>query len=423
MMSTSNQNPNSRRRLRICVVAIVLTVAGLSWHVYRSLSSLPQLRTVALKRGDLRMFVAATGTVEPNEIIEVGALASGMVTGFGDGQSASTSPDIAIAPLRTPVPVGTQVVKGGVLAQLDRQLYELELQKARSARRLAEAEIARLQTRLNQSARDLQRAEQLRQTNSESQYDQIATGHQIAMGDLEIAEARLEQALGLVQQAELNLSRTTIRSPVDGVVIDHRIHLGQQATPSSPGLFLITQDLKKMRLRTSVSETDIGKVYQGQPVSFTVDGFRDVKLSGEVDQVLMNARVQGNFVTYDVLVTIDSHDVKLLPHMTADVQLETVHRRNAWLVPSESLEWTPTPESDGRQSPIAAGSMDTEQSPVIWVAETDGRVRAVPVSVGVDDGVRTEIMGDGFESSMPIVVGTIRETTLARIIPSVRTLR
>ena len=67
--------------------------------------------------------------------------------------------------------------------------------------------------------------------------------------------------------------------------------------------------------------------------------------------------------------------------------------------------------------------MDTEQSPVIWVAETDGRVRAVPVSVGVDDGVRTEIMGDGFESSMPIVVGTIRETTLARIIPSVRTLR
>lgn len=424
MTSAMNKIGKPRRRLKILFAAVLFIVAGLSWHVHRSLSRLPQLRTVELKRGDLRMFIAATGTVEPNEIIEVGALASGVVTGFGDGQSTPISLEAAIAPLRTPVRVGTRVVKGGVLAQLDRQLYELELQKARSAQRLAEAEIARLQTRLNQSARDLQRAEQLRQTNSESQYDQIATGHRIAMGDLEIAEARLEQALGLVQQAEVNLARTTIRAPVDGVVIDHRIHLGQQATPSSPGLFLITQDLKKMRLRTSVSETDIGKVYPGQPVSFTVDGYRDVKLRGQVDQLLMNARVQGNFVTYDVLVTIGPRDVQLLPHMTADVQLETVHRQNAWLVPSESLEWTPTPELEGSQNSIAAESVDTDQSKaVIWVAESDGRVRAVPVSVGVDDGVRTEIIGDGFDTSMPVVVGTIRETNLARIIPSVRTLR
>lgn len=427
MMPAPDKDARPRQRLQIALIAVLLIVAGVGWHIHHSLSGLPQLRTVELKRGDLRMFIAATGTVEPNEVIEVGALASGMVTGFGDGQS--TRSNTVAAPnhsaLRsTPVRVGTRVVKGGVLAQLDRELYEIELQKAVSSQRLAEAEIARLQTRLSQSTRALQRAEQLRQTNSESQYEQIATGHQIAMGDLEIAKAKLEQALGLVQQAEVNLARTTIRSPVDGVVIDHRIHLGQQATPSSPGLFLITQDLKLMRLRTSVSETDIGKVYPGQPVSFTVDGYRDAKLSGQVDQLLMNARVQGNFVTYDVLVTIGPHDVQLLPHMTADVQLETVHRQNAWLVPSESLEWTPTPELGGNQDPIAEKLIDSDQSKaVIWVAEADGRVRAVPVSVGVDDGVRTEILGDGFDASMPVVVGTIRETTLARIIPSVRTLR
>lgn len=426
-MSARNRQPKSRRRLGIVIAVFGLLALTTTFYVQRRLSSLPQLRTVELKRGDLRMFIAATGTVEPNELVEVNALVSGMVTGFGNGRTIEPSQMPQERPQRSPLRVGSQVIKGGILAQLDTQLYEIELQNARSAQRLAEAEITRLQTRSQQSARDLQRAERLRQTNSESQYDQIATGHQIALSDLEIAQARLQQAAGHVQQAEINLARTTIRSPIDGVVIDHRINLGQNAGPSSPGLFLITQDLDNMRLRTSVSETDIGKVYPGQPVSFTVDGYRDAKLSGRVDQVLMNARVQGNFVTYDVLVKIDPHNVQLLPHMTADVQLETVHREDAWLVPSESLDWSPTPELASDQETTAfptAQEMDMkEDTAVIWIAQADGHVRPLSVSVGVDDGVRTEVVGSGFDQSMPVVVGTIRETTLARIIPSVKTLR
>lgn len=413
----------------VFLAAAALLVAGGCWQIHRRLSSLPQLRTVGIERGDLRMFIAATGTVEPNEIIEVGALVAGMVTNFGDGQTVDLGSSFSTAVESTPLRVGSPVVQGGILTQLDPQLYEIELQKARSAQRLAEAEIARLQTRLQQSARELQRAEMLRGTNSESQYDQIATAHQLALADLEISQARLEQSRALVKQAEINLGRTIIRSPVDGVVIDHRINLGQQVGPSSPGLFLITQDLNKMRLRTSVSETDIGKVYPGQPVSFTVDGYREARLSGKVDQVLMNARVQGNFVTYDVLVRIDPHEVQLLPHMTADVQLETVHRKNVWLVPSESLEWTPTSErslnSQGPATDLLGQTAAHRQSnkSVIWIAEANGQVRAMPVSIGVDDGVRTEIIGDALDEATPVVVGTIRQTTLARIIPSVKTLR
>lgn len=423
-MASATEGPKKRRRWRILLATILLFVLAVSWFVQQRLSGLPKLRTVELKRGDLRMFIAATGTVEPNELVEVGALVSGMVTGFGDGGRKPSARKDVDASRRVPVRVGSRVTAGGVLAQVDTKLYEIELRNAVAAQRLAEAEVSRLRTRSQQSGRDLQRAEQLRETNSESQYDQIATGYQIALSDLEIAEARLQQAIGAVQQAEVNLARTTIRSPIDGVVIDHRVNLGQQVSPATPGLFLITEDLDKMRLRTSVSETDIGKVYPGQPVSFTVDGYRDVKLSGRVEQLLMNARVQGNFVTYDVLVKIDPHEVPLLPHMTADVQLETVRRDDAWLVPSESLEWNPTPELTSDRIPVAGNAVGVDASnAVIWIAESDGRVRPLTVRVGVDDGVRTEVMGDGFDSNMPVVVGTIRETTLARIVPSVKTLR
>ena len=411
------------------VVASSLLLGG-SWHVRQRLAELPKLRTVPIKRGDLRMFIAATGTVEPNAVVEVGALVSGKVVAFGDGNQQT---DVTVGE-QSPIPVGTRVTQGGVLAQIDRQLYEIELQQARVAHRLAEAEAARLQTRLEQARRELERAERLRSTNSESQYDQIATGFAVAQADFKMALARTEQTASQIQYAEINLARTTIRSPIDGVVIDHRVNLGQHAGPASPGMFLITADLKQMRIRTSVSETDIGKVYPGQPVRFTVDGYRDAKLTGSVEKVLMNARVQGNFVTYDVLVQIDPSETTLLPHMTADVQLETVNRSNAWLVPSESLNWQPNLERQanaGRENGQTFDAAMVEKSvieksnapPCIYVAADDGRVRAIPVRVGVDDGTKTEIFAEGLQESMPIVVGTIRETTLARIIPSVKTLR
>lgn len=424
-----NVKPNDRSRKFskwwVSLSVALILIAGGSWHVRQRLAELPKLRTVPIKRGDLRMFIAATGTVEPRAVVEVGALVSGKIIAFGDGTS-QTNFDVAD---QAPVPVGTRVTKGGMLAQVDSQLYEIELQQARVAQRLAEAEVARLQTRLDQSSRELERAERLRSTNSESQYDQIATRYAIAQADLQMAQARTEQTASQIKQAEINLARTTIRSPIDGVVIDHRVNLGQHAGPSSPGMFLITADLEQMRIRTSVSETDIGKVYPGQSVQFTVDGYRDANLSGSVEQVLMNARVQGNFVTYDVLVQIFPNDVSLLPHMTADVQLETVNRSNVWLVPSEALDWQPDLEFHAGESPSTAQSVQAgpvknpSNTRCIYVAASDGHVRAIPVRVGVDDGVKTEVIAKGLKESMPVVVGTVRETTLARIIPSVKTLR
>jgi HlyD family secretion protein len=146
---------------------------------------------------------------------------------------------------------------------------------------------------------------------------------------------------------------------------------------------------------------------------------------------LLNARVQSNFVTYDVLIAVDGTTEMLLPHMTADVEFEVEHRPNAWLVPSESLRWWPSDALVASSAERAAPAKSSDELPApeegetayLWLPTGDGRVRSVPVRVGIDDGVHTEVIGAGLRNKMPIVVGTIRETTLARIIPSVKTVR
>ena len=180
-------------------------------------------------------------------------------------------------------------------------------------------------------SRELQRAERLRATNSQSEFDKIETAHEAAVAELAIGRARVEQAMAAAKQAEINLDRTTIRAPIDGVIIDRRANLGQNVAAGISGLFLLARNLDSMRIRTSVNETDIGKISVGQPVTFTVDSHRDRQLTGRVEKILLNAKLQGNFVTYDVFVVIDGPTTMLMPHMTADVEFETAKREQAWL--------------------------------------------------------------------------------------------
>jgi HlyD family secretion protein len=167
-------------------------------------------------------------------------------------------------------------------------------------------------------------------------------------------------------------------------------------------------------------------------VTFTVDAHRDRIMTGRVEKVLLNARIQGNFVTYDVLVAVDGPTTMLLPHMTADVEFETVKREKAWLVPTDSLVWWPTAEQmeptvSHAKRPAAIGEI--QEGPrqgddaIVWVPVGDGRVRPLQVHVGIDDGVLSEVIGKGFQEKLPVVVGTVKETTLARLVPSVKTLR
>ncbi len=424
--SAANSSVNKPTGKRVVIVGVAVIVCGsLAWftaHAHDRLAALPKLRTVAIERRDLRITIATTGTVEPLEVVEVGAMVAGKITGLAVDPEHPTKL----------IDVGTRVKRDSVVLQLDNQSYQVALRKAQAARTLASAETQRLTTKLQQTARELERAQRLRATNSESDFDKSFTAHEMAKAELAVAQARYAQTENEVAQAQINLARTTIRSPIDGVVIDRRANLGQSVGPGSGGggLFLLAQDLNHMQVRASVSETDIGKIYVDQPVTFTVDAHRDTVMSGRVESIMLNARVNGNFVTYDVLVRVDGTTEMLLPHMTADVQFETVKRENAFLVPSESLRWWPTEEQMAQPPANANPTAETEpenppaagDSAFVWVPAGQGKVKAISVQVGVDDGVQTEVIGDGFKAKMPVVVGAVKETVLARIIPSVKTL-
>ena len=419
-------NSHSKRSLvpRVligCVTVCGLLIAAAFCYVQSVNRALPELRTVRIERRDLVITIGTTGTIEPQEVVQVGPDVAGKIVSFGkDPENLEKS-----------IGVGARVTQGTVLFQLDVEQYELSHQKATAAYRLAEADIARLEAQLQQAVRSLDRANQLRATNTQSAYDEIATGHEMAVALLAVGRARLEQAATEVRHAEINLKNTSVRSPIDGVVIDRRANLGQYVNIGHPGLFLLSKDLDHMRIRASVSESDVGKVKLGQVATFEVDAHRDIVMTGHVDEILLNARRQGNFVTYDVIVSIDRTDIELLPHMTADVEFEIVRRNRAWLVPSGSLQWWPAADQIApatatmplRLTAESANRPSEGDSAYVWIPTSDGKVRALSVQVGVDDGVQTEVIGKGFKEELPIVVGVVHRTTLARIIPTAKTLR
>ncbi|WDQ17783.1 efflux RND transporter periplasmic adaptor subunit [Rhodopirellula sp. P2] len=420
-MSHPAKNHSLSSRLLIGMLAVgCLLFAAIGLRLFSQRNELPELRTVDVERRDLVITVGTTGTIEPDEVVQVGPDVAGKIVRFGID---SRDPN-------KPLGVGSRVAKGTVLFQLDTQQYEIGLEKAHAAYRLAAADLVRLEAQHQQSQRNLDRANRLRSTNSQSVYDEIVTANEMATAMLAVGQAKLEEAEAEVHHAQVSLENTNIRSPIDGIVIDRRANLGQYVSVGHPGLFLLAKDLDQMQIRASVSESDIGKVKQGQPVTFAVDAHRDQVMTGHVKEILLNARMHGNFVTYDVIVAIDPTDLNLLPHMTTDVEFEITKREQAWLVPTGALQWWP--ESEQMEQSIATDLIspsDDSNGPgqgdtaYVWVPAEDGKVRPISVLVGIDDGVQTEVIGTGLAPDSPVVVGEVKRTTLARIIPKVKTLR
>lgn len=408
-------------RLALGSVAVFcLCIAFIAIRLVSSSSDLPELRTVNAEQRDLVITVGTTGTIEPEEVMQVGPDVAGKIVEFGKD----------IYHPEKPIGVGSRVRKGTLLFKLDAEQYEIGLQKAEAAYRLAQADISRLQAQLQQARRTLERADRLRSTNAQSDYDEIVTANEMAVAQLAVGQAKLDQVAAEVHHARVSLTKTTVRSPIDGVVIDRRANLGQYVNVGHPGLFLLAKDLDQMRIRASVSESDIGKVQLGQPATFTVDAYRDRVMTGRVEEILLNARMHGNFVTYDVIVGIDDTNVELLPHMTTDVEFEIIRRNQAWLVPTGALQWWPKKEQmEKAVLQNALASDDNAEGPgegdtaYIWVPGENGKVRPLQVRVGIDDGVQTEVVGNGFADDMPVVVGVVNRTTLARIVPTAKTLR
>jgi HlyD family secretion protein len=226
------------------------------------------------------------------------------------------------------------------------------------------------------------------------------------------------------EEANVNLGYTTIRSPVKGVIVDRRVNIGQTVVASlnAPSLFLIARDLSRMQIWASVNESDVGSIRPGQKVRFTVSAFPNETFRGIVHQTRLNASMSQGVVTYTVVVEVDNRGGRLLPYLTARLQFEVEERKDVLLVPNAALRWMPsvsqvapvyrTDFSQALRQRAAAGAERTKPSgdrsqPVkgmVWVKD-DLFVRPVSLTVGLTDGLITEVTGGDIAEGTEVVLG------------------
>jgi HlyD family secretion protein len=401
-----------QRTLRFTLIALGVAVLGAlgTWQLYGGREPAAKLRAVPVQRVDLVASIGATGTVEPEEVVDVGAQVAGQINAFGKDVNGQ------------PVDYGSVVDAGTVLAQIDDSLYAADVEQARANLNSAEAGVAQAQAKLEQARQDWQRAQKLGPSEAlaPSAYDQYKAAFEIARADLAVAQAAVGQTRAALHRAERNLGYCTITSPVRGVIIDRRVNIGQTVVSSlnAPSLFLIAKDLKRIQVWVSVNEADIGHIQHGQDVTFTVDAFPGQVFHGQVGKVRLNASMTQNVVTYTVVVTTDNADGKLLPYLTANVQFITGRREQVLAVPNAALRWTPQPDDIAAEfrhtadTAAAAPPQGSDSAPAgaagvqttLWV--TQGRyVRPVSVETGLTNGTLTEITGPGLSEAMNVVVG------------------
>ncbi len=339
------------RRLVIALVLVAAVGGSAAWYIRRDNAEAVSFRTATVTRGDLVVTIGATGTVEPEEVIDVGAQVAGQIISFGKDANGDT------------VDYTSPVEPNMVLAQIDDTLYRAQaaeaaaqVQQAQAAVQTAQANFKQNQAKLYQAQRDWDRAQKLGPASealAQTTYDSYRSAFEIAQANIAVsqadiaqAQASLAQSQAVQQRAQRNLDYCTIKSPVKGVIIDRRVNAGQTVVASlnAPSLFLLAKDLTHMRVWVAVNEADIGKIKSGQPVSFTVDAFPGETFKGEVAKVRFNASMTQNVVTYTTEITTDNSSGRLLPYLTANVKFELNRFNSVLMVPNAALRWTPSAE-------------------------------------------------------------------------------
>ena len=341
-------------RLSIYIVSAALfgLAALLLYRGAATANDTPQYRLASVERGAIRLAVAATGVINPVQTVEVGSQVSGQIAELSADYNTAVKAEQVIARI-DPAPFQ---------ARLDVARADLAVARANVAIQDASltelrADIAGAEAMLVQAEADYARKRELRQrgTTSQSVVDLAKATLADAMAKLDSARARLQKQAAQVDSAkaqvqarqatgrerELDLEHTVIRSPVDGVVIDRNVDIGQTVAASlqAPVLFTIAEDLRRMQVEISVDEADIGRVREGQAIDFTVDAFPARQFVGSVTQIRKKPSVESNVVTYTVVALADNPDLALLPGMTANVNIVVGERQDVLKIPEAALRF------------------------------------------------------------------------------------
>ncbi|MBI5575836.1 MAG: efflux RND transporter periplasmic adaptor subunit [Deltaproteobacteria bacterium] len=376
----------------IAAAAAVCLLGASGYYFYaRSNGKAPEFRTAKVEKGDLFDTVSATGNINPVTTVQVGSQVSGTIQHIY-------------------VDFNSRVKKGQVIAKIDPQLFEASVTQARGNVTSASAAVEKAKIVTADALRTLRRNKELIKNGyvAQADVDAAQTAYDSAESTQKGAEAQLEQARGALSVAETNLRYTTIKSPVDGIVISRNVDVGQTVAASfqTPTLFTIAQDLTKMQIDTNVDESDIGRTGPGQEAAFTVDAWPGKTFSGKVIQVRNSPIVTQNVVTYDVVIQVDNKDLGLKPGMTANVSIRIRDFKDVVKIPNAALRYRPAAAE--KKKPESGKDKDTHGSHVFTIGK-DGKPAAVPVKTGVSDGTFTVLLEGGLKPGDELIVAETRK--------------
>ncbi len=335
----------------------------------------PKYGTASIARGNIRQQVTASGSLSAVVSVDVGSQVSGKISAL-------------YTDFNSPVKQGQKV------AEIDPTVYAATLCQA-------QGELASAKANVTLKRQNLERKKTLLPLKAASQADLDQ-----ATAELAQAEASVVIKQALVESAQANLDYCKITAPVDGLVISRKVDLGQTviAAMSTPVLFTIAQDIRRMHISAAVSEADIGQVRQGQTVTFTVDAFPDEIFQGEVTQVRKAPATTQNVVTYETIITVENPEQKLFPGMTADVVILVSERTNVLKIANTALRYTPPEGSVFEQAPPS--KLERGQR-LVYTPGADGlKLKPVLIKIGLSDGVDTEVLS-GVTAGTPVVTATL----------------
>jgi HlyD family secretion protein len=402
------------------VVLLAVLICGGGIYFHNANKSGTEYRFATVHRGEVISSISAGGTLEPEEVVDVGAQVAGQIESFGKDATGHFMDH------------GSEVEPDMLLAKIDSTVYKADadvataqLAQSKALIQKADADLDQANAKLLQAQHNWERAQALGPSDALSQndYDMYQSDFAAAKAAVAIAKSERAQAENGVplakaqlDKAQRNLDYCTIKSPVKGVILDRRVNVGQTVVSSlnTPSLFLIARDLSRMQIWVSVNEADVRYVIPGAPVTFTCDSYPERTFDGKVDKVRLNASMNQNVVLYTVVVDFDNSKRILLPYMTAKVQFEIGRDTNALVVPNLALRWAPatadqvSPDVRTVWEKGASEGSKKDRRGTVWIKDGEF-VRPLDVKLGVTDRVETAVFSDALKENAEIVIGEVEQ--------------
>jgi HlyD family secretion protein len=399
-----------RNLLTVGAFVVVAFLAFGVWSLRDGARESPFI-TAAVQNGDVTQVVSATGTLQAVVTVQVGSQVSGTIEKlYADFNS--------------------KVKQGQVVAQLNQDKFKAAVDQGKANLLAGQANLAKTKVSVDDARRTLERNRELkkRELIAQSELDAAQVAYDAALAQYEVNKAQVAQAQAALNQSSVDLNNATIRSPVDGTVISRNVDVGQTVAASlqAPTLFTIANDLSKMQVHTSVDEADVGSIWAGQSVSFTVDAYPARRFRGKVSQVRNAPTTVQNVVTYNAIVEIDNSELLLKPGMTTNVEFLISRKTGVLKIPNMAIRFRPPWEKQEAQDVIrqagrgSGGGAGRRRARAAQAdpERKDGRLvkiyvlrnyQAVPVEVrvGITDGSYTELIEGEIAEKEPVILSVI----------------